>query len=80
MTKAKPAIEAAVTSEVAAVNPADLHMDSETDVEEEDMEKVKSASEALVRPPAKQDLVDPAALTMDSDTDVEDDDMEMTKA
>lgn len=67
MTKAMPAIEAGITAEVAAVNPADLHMDSDTDVEEEGVKKVKSDPEA----PAKQDLVNPAAMTMDSNTDVE---------
>lgn len=70
MTKATPGFETAVRAQVDAVNPADLHMDSDTDVEEEAMEKARSDPEVSAAP-SKQDSVNPAALSMDSDTDVE---------
>lgn len=70
MTKATPGFETAVRAQVGAVNPADLHMDSDTDVEEEAMEKARSDPEVSAAP-SKQDSVNPAALSMDSDTDVE---------
>lgn len=67
--KSEPEVNAASTPQGNPVDAVCLRMDSDTDVEDEEVEETKSSNISPVVAP--KDSVTPAGCTVDSDTDVE---------
>ncbi|KAB5587091.1 hypothetical protein PHYPO_G00008930 [Pangasianodon hypophthalmus] len=68
-----------VSSDSSKPDPLHFNIDSDTDVEDEEVEMTKATSGVEVAVTAAVDDVNPADLHMDSDTDVEEEEMEKAK-
>ncbi|XP_034163625.2 mediator of DNA damage checkpoint protein 1 [Pangasianodon hypophthalmus] len=68
-----------VSSDSSKPDPLHFNIDSDTDVEDEEVEMTKATSGVEAAVTAAVDDVSPADLHMDSDTDVEEEEMEKAK-
>ncbi|MCJ8728987.1 hypothetical protein PDJAM_G00009410 [Pangasius djambal] len=69
-----------VSSDSSKPDPLHFNIDSDTDVEDEEVEMTKATSGIEAAGTAAVDAVNPADLHMDSDTDVEEEEMEKAKS